>query len=170
MKSPVQIPLICPYCTKSDLHRDGNNVWASGPNMLRLFGPLNLSKCHFGLSSWWKFLVMLGNLLSKCLVLGTLLLIILKFIGGARDFALHSVSSLTFLRISDGSQEIPGSLARWMIPAHSGKIFYCIAAWTKVNLPSFVQNSDLIEDVVNRLRRLIYGNGMSRTGKVGRDP
>lgn len=113
---------------------------------------------------------MLGNLLSKCLVLGTPLPIIFEFVGGARNFALHSLSSLTFLRISDGSQEIPSSLARWMIPAHNGEISNCIAAGTKVNLPSFVQNSDLIKDVVDRLRRLIYGNSMSCTGKVGRDP
>lgn len=113
---------------------------------------------------------MLGNLLSERLVLGTLLPIIFKFVGSARDFILHSISSLTFLRIGDSSQEIPGSLARRTIPAHSGEISYCIAAGAEVNLPSLVQNSDLVEDVVDRLRCLIYGNGMSRAGQVGGDP
>lgn len=137
--------------------------------MLCLSQSFRLVKVLLGSTTQRIFFTVLRDLFLQSSVLKTLLPVLLKLTGRARNFALHTLASNTFLGVCDRSQEVTGGLAWRTLPAHVDKVLFGLTAWTEEDLMSFVQHDDLVEDIVNCLRGLIDCNRMAAPSQARRN-
>ena len=95
--------------------------------------------------------MILLDFLTESSILGTVLPVILKLIGGARDPILHPITYLTLLRVGHGGQEITGRLTWWAVPAHLDEVISCLFAGAEKDLATFIQNDGFVENIVDSL-------------------
>lgn len=113
-------------------------------------------------------LTILGDLFLKRRKMRAVLPVLLEVIRCPGN-VLYPFPNLSFGWVSNRSEEVTSRLARWAFPTHIDEVLSGFAAAPKEDLPSFVQDDHLVEDVINGLGCLINGNRVTATGKVGRD-
>lgn len=151
-------PLVSSLRTKLDLHRNRNDIWTLGPNMLCLPQSLRLIEAPYGLSSKRILLSVLRNIFLKCSIMRTAFPVLLKVVRSARNFVLHPFTSSALLWICDRGQEITGCLARRALPAHIQEIVFGLIARAEKDFPAFIQDNGLVEDIIDCLRGLVDCN------------
>jgi hypothetical protein len=74
-----------------------------------------------------------------------------EFIRGKGSAAEKSFSNNTLSRAGDGCEEVRGCLSRWTFKPHFDKVFPRRMNLPEINLSSFVQNRDLVEDLQHHI-------------------
>jgi len=92
-------------------------------------------------------LIVLINLLHECSTLRTVLPHFGEVIRCSWYSIFPTISYNTFLRTRHRSEEICSSLSFRAIKTKVNKIFLCIRATAEVNLTSFVQDENLVENL-----------------------
>jgi hypothetical protein len=74
-----------------------------------------------------------------------------EFIRGKGSAAEKSFSNNTLSRTGDRCEEVRGCLPRWTLKSHVDEVFFRRMNLPEINLSSFVQNCDLIEDLQHHI-------------------
>ena len=126
--------------------------------MLGLLSPPGGEELLVSLSLDRVTFVKLGNLLLESLVLVTPFPGSCELLWGSGDLAFESLLGSSLTGRGEGSKEIRRSLLRGTVESHIGKELLGVGGSAKVNLFTFVEYTDFIENVVSRLRGLVDGN------------
>lgn len=134
--------------------------------MLCLPESLRLIEAPFGLSSKRILLSVLRNMFLKCSIMRTAFPVLFKFVRSARNFALHPFTSGALLWVCDRGQEITGGLASRTLPAHIQEIVFGLITRAEKDFSAFIQDNDLVKDIIDCLRGLVDCNCVAAANQV----
>ena len=98
------------------------------------------------------------------------MVIVDKFVGGPGHAVFISFASDASVGIGDGDKEVWGGLAIGGLISHVDEVFASKRSRTVVDHPTFVDDTDLVEEVIYVLGGLVDGGDCRYFGDIGGDP
>lgn len=127
-------------------------------HVLRLLSSPTRQEIVVSLTLDWVLVVEILNILHQPLVFVTLLPSGSEFLRSSGDLALEPVSGCSLTGRSKGCKEIRSSLLFGAVESHVEEVLLGIGSLSEVDLFSFVEDCDFVEEIVCRSGRLVDGD------------
>lgn len=95
--------------------------------------------------------LVLRNLFQQLLAFLRLLPLLREFVRCLRNTALPADLRYTLSKVGEGGEEVSGGLTRGAVPSTRSEELAASICGTKVDLATFVQNYDLVEDLMTKI-------------------